>query len=149
MTENNREITSAASSPRFPNSVAHFANGLVRVNRKDIFQTHDFGVPIDADGENQEVLLLYDSKKALPSDKNIAHAAQFNEDIPLLSAADATANCDAMNVMFVKNPGSIRQCMAIVGGQYQGYHIQRWMRVVGEGPKGKIDPHVPLKIVGR
>lgn len=136
------------TKPRFPNSVSHFANGLVTINRKDMFDTYDFGVPINSGAENEDILMIYDSTRALPSDKDIAHAAQYSDDIPHVSAVDATANCETMNVMFVKNPGR-RQCMAIVGGQYQGYHIQRWMRLVGSGAHGKIDASVPLKQVSR
>ncbi|KAL7522983.1 hypothetical protein ACHAWX_007733 [Stephanocyclus meneghinianus] len=100
--------------------------------------------------QHENTLILYDSARALPSDESMRKAAQANEDIPEMDALDATANCDTMNVIFLKNPqGYIRQCVALVGGQYQGYHVQRWMRIVGEGPHGEWDETAPLHQVSR
>ena len=100
--------------------------------------------------ENHNTLILYDSTSALPSDVSMRKAAQANEDIPEMDALDATANCDTMNVVFLQNPQRhIRQCVALVGGQYQGYHVQRWMRIIGEGPHGELDASAPLHQVSR
>jgi len=105
---------------------------------------------MNGNAEKEEVLVLYDTKRALPSDEQIRHAAEYGGDIPKADAESSTANCDTMNVLFVKNPDShARQCVAIVGGQYQGYHVQRWMRLVGEGTKGKLDKSAPLRLTGR
>lgn len=138
-----------ATSRRFPTSMSHFASGLVRVNRKQMFDAYDFGVPMDSNAESQDILMLYDSKHALPSGEALARAAQSGGDIPLTDAQTATSNCDNLNVIFVKNPGGMRQCLAIVGGQYQSYHVQKWMRLVGHGAHGKLDRSAPLRITGR
>ena len=85
------------------------------------------------DAHNQNTLILYDSTSALPSDESMEKAAQSNDDIPEMDALDATVNCDTMNVLFVKNPVCVvQQCVALVGGQYQGYHIQCWMRRIAQ-----------------
>lgn len=135
---------------RFSKSLSHFANGLISVNRKDMFDKYDFGVPMEENAENEDVLMLYDSRDSLPSSKTLAVAAYFGGEIPHTDATDATSNCDVMSVIFVKNPSKeVRQCMAIVGGQYQGYHVQRWARIVGEGKFGKFDKDAPLRMSGR
>ena len=55
-----------------------------------------------------------------------------------------------MNLLFIKNPGGgLKQCYALVGGQYQGYHVQRWMRIEGEGAHGKVTSNAPLHQVSR
>ncbi len=150
------ECPSASSSnskfsKRFPESLSHFANGLISINRKDMFDKYDFGVPMDKNAENENILVLYDSKASLPSNNKLATAAEFNGDIPQADATTATSNCDVMSAIFVKNfePTEVRQCLAIVGGQYQGYHVQRWARLVGEGKYGTFDKNAPLRMSGR
>ena len=59
------------TSNRFPYSVSHFASGLARVGHQDLFEEHDFGVPLSDKADRQDVLILYDSKKSLPSDKYV------------------------------------------------------------------------------
>jgi hypothetical protein len=110
--------------------------------------TYDFGVPINQDSEGMDALILYNKLSALPSDNSIAEAARYTDPtkpLPLLSATTATENCDTMNVVLMNNPGNTRQCFALVGGQYQSYHIQRWIRrhdtVYGVGA---IDSKMPL-----
>ena len=107
---------------------------------------------MDTNADKQDILMLYDSKRSLPSDGRIAHSAEYGGDIAQLDAENATSNCDTMNVMFLKKPAQdqgARICTAIVGGQYQSYHIQKWMRVVGEGPHGKVSRDAPLRVTGR
>ena len=137
-------------SMRFPDSLSHFANGLISINRKDMFDKYDFGVPMNDNAENESVLMMYDTKAALPSINSLAAAAEYNVDIPQADAATATMNCDVMSTIFVKNfSNSVRQCLAIVGGQYQGYHVQRWARLVGEGRDGTFDRNAPLRMAGK
>jgi len=105
---------------------------------------------MSSNADKESTLILYQSAAALPSNETLKLAALYDGDIPHMNnALDATENCDQMNVLFIKTPNSLRQCTALVGGQYQGYHIQRWMRVVGEGEKGKTDPKAPLRHVSR
>lgn len=137
-------------SKRFPNTLNHFANGLISVNRKDMFEEYDFGVPMNGNAENEDILMLYDSREALPSVSSLAAAASFNGDIPQADATTATLNCDTISAIFVKNYSKkVRQCLAIVGGQYQGYHVQRWARIVGEGKHATFDRSAHLRMTGR
>jgi hypothetical protein len=115
--------------PPFSQSLSHFVKGLVRVNKGDLMQTYDLGVPIDADTEKLDALILYTKYNALPSDTNVHKAAQHEDPtqpLPFLSATAATENCDVMNVVLLGN--NHRECFALVGSQYQSNHIQRWMR---------------------
>ena len=137
------------SSKLFTESLSHFATGLVRVAKDDLMQTFDFGVPPTPNMEDKDVLILYNKKEALPSDKTVARAARLEEDvggIPFLTARTATENCDTMNVVLINNPGNVRQCMALVGGQYQSYHVQRWMR---RDKHGGLNPSFPLTLTSR
>mmetsp|Transcript_40233 Transcript_40233/g.85673 ORF Transcript_40233/g.85673 Transcript_40233/m.85673 type:complete len:648 (-) Transcript_40233:46-1989(-) len=134
----------------FPKSLSHFALGLVRVAKDDLMQTFDFGVPPNPNTEDMDALILYNKKEALPSDENVARAARYEDpskQLPHLSAKTATENCDTMNVVLIDNPGNTRQCFALVGGQYQSYHVQRWMR----RPEnyGQLDPKMSLKLTSR
>ncbi|KAL7543831.1 hypothetical protein ACHAWF_007465, partial [Thalassiosira exigua] len=145
----------------FSKSIQHFAQGLARVSKDDLMTTFDFGVPQTRVAENLDALILYNHRGALPSDENVAAAARYEDPskpLPLLSASQATENCDAMNVITIDSPGNKRQCYALIGGQYQGYNVQRWMRVppsraasiAGYGAgRGKPDPSLPLTHVSR
>ena len=140
---------SQGTTKRFDMQLNHFLTGAAAVNRQNLFDTYDFGVPISDFAANQNTLFLYDHH-ALPNDAKIRNAAGNNGEIPVIDAVQATENCDAMNVIFVKNPqNALRQCYALVGGQYQGYHVQRWMRIEGEGAHGKINKTTPLHQVSR
>ncbi|KAL7453075.1 hypothetical protein ACHAWC_004763 [Mediolabrus comicus] len=148
--DNNGSKTSQQSR-RFPKTMEKFANGIGRINKDKLDEFFDFGNPQNkGDGTGQEdALIIYHSKGALPEDKNVAHSVQFDDGngLPLLDPQTATQNCDAMNVVFTANPGNTRQCTALVGN-YESYHIQRWMRV--DTVKGTpIDPSLPLSLVSR
>lgn len=138
-------------SPLFSKSLSHFAQGLARVSKVDLMETYDFGVPMNADSEGLDALILYNKKEALPSNKDIARMARHEDPtkpLPLLSAETATENCDAMNVVLINNPGNTRQCFALVGGQYQSYHVQRWLRRPDRG-YGPLTANLSLKLSSR
>ncbi|KAL7524591.1 hypothetical protein ACHAWF_001008 [Thalassiosira exigua] len=129
-----------------PEKIAH---GLARVTKDDLMTTFDFGVPPNPEFKGNDAVVLYSKADALPSDEKIAAAAQsVRETPPHLSATQATENCDVMNVILMDNPGNARQCYALIGGQYQSYHVQRWMRRPDE-PGDKLDPNLPLKLSSR
>lgn len=107
----------AGTGPRFDRKLSHFAAGLARVNRAELFSAFDFGVPMDGNADAEDVLLLYDQTGALPSDPRIARDAQGEGAIPSATAAAATANCGIMNTMFIDKYPGMKQCLAIVGGQ--------------------------------
>ena len=141
---------SVVKSPRFDSTTNHFAAGLVSISRKHLFDAFDMGVPMSSNAEKENTLILYQSNEAIPNNITIQQASQYNGDIPVMTdALEATENCDQLNVLFTKTPHKLRQCTALVGGQYQGYHIQRWMRVVGSKEFGKFDPKSHLHHVSR
>ena len=135
----------------FSKTISHFAQGLVRVNKNDLMTTFDFGVPPNAattaDQENYDALILYNTQKSLPTDKKVAQYTDPTKPLPILSASAATENCDTMNVVLMDNPSNTRQCFALIGGQYESYHIQRWMRRPDH--IGKLDPTQSLKFTSR
>lgn len=133
---------------RFPDTVSQYMNGVVRINKDDFASKFDYGIPMDNGKlQNSEVLLFYTSPKALPASANDEETAKIEsgKGIPLLSVNQATENCDTMNVINLSNPGNTRQCLAVVGN-YEAYHMQRWMRAPLRGP---IDSSFPLRAVSR
>eukprot|EP00970_Alexandrium_tamarense_P000751 scaffold85_cov145-Alexandrium_tamarense.AAC.55 len=141
----------SSGSNLFTKSISHFATGLTRVSKDDLMNTFDFGVPPNPNTQDLDALILYNKKEALPSDETIAKQARYEDDnsvgLPFVSATTATENCDTMNVVLMNNPGDTRQCFALVGGQYQSYHVQRWMR---RNPKyGGLNVEYPLILTSR
>mmetsp|Transcript_1224 Transcript_1224/g.2043 ORF Transcript_1224/g.2043 Transcript_1224/m.2043 type:complete len:628 (-) Transcript_1224:58-1941(-) len=142
---------SKSEDRRFPRTMSKFANGIARVSKDKLDDYFDFGNPLSkGKGTGQEdALIIYHSAGARPKDESVAHSVTFNDGngIPLLEPQTATENCDSMNVVFTANPGNTRQCTALIGN-YESYHIQRWMRVdtVKSSP---IDSNLPLQLVSR
>ncbi len=133
----------------FSKSVSQYMNGVVRVPKDGFVKKYDYGSPMDAaTDKNSDVMIFYNSPKALPPDDTHKHMAQFSSGagIGLLEVDDATANCDTMNVINTNNPGNTRQCLAIVGN-YESYNVQRWMKVPMDG--GKLDKSLPMRAVSR
>ena len=75
------------------------------------------------DTQGLDALMIYNTEKAMPTGTNAN-----SQDLPLLSATKATENCETMNVVFTNNPGPSKQCLALIGSQYQSYHVHRYMR---------------------
>ena len=112
-----------------------FASGLHFVDRDDFAAAFDTGVPLDeTTKENDQVVVLYSDPKAFPKEKS-----------GVLSVEEATANCLEMHVVLTHTRQ--QQCIAIMG-QYESYHIQKYMRLTGERGD-KIDKNLPLKYVAR
>eukprot|EP00804_Cyclotella_cryptica_P023346 CCRYP_000494-RB/>CCRYP_000494-RB protein AED:0.30 eAED:0.30 QI:0/0.83/0.71/1/1/0.71/7/1970/421 len=138
-----------SETKRFPTSVERFATGIARVKKDDLDALFDFGNPMEkgAGTSDEDAIIIYNDRNALPSSNNsLAHAIEYNDGqgIPLTDPQTATENCDGMNVIFTGNPEHTAQCTALIGN-YESYHIQRWMRTDG----GKIDHHLPLTHVSR
>jgi len=134
------------TASRFPSNVEDIAKGISRMDRDDFAQTFDMGVPLDQSSpKNSEVLLLYSSQEALPDDPFASKEASSMTTVPLLSAQDATANCDFLNVVLTDHSGRRRQCIALFG-QYEAFHVQKWMRLP---QSGNLDATVPLRLVNR
>jgi len=103
-----------------------------------------------ANDKNAQVLLLYNNPKALPTKEAHAHAVQYDigSGVGELDVDTATENCDTMNVINTENPGNTRQCLAIVGN-YESYHVQRWMRILEGSNGGALNKKEPLRAVSR
>jgi hypothetical protein len=140
------QLSDAASPPHLTSSnlehvfdqkhTGKFASGMHFVDRDDFAKVFDTGVPLDDSKEgNDRVVLLYSDSEAFPATKRKT---------PLLSAEEATSNC--LNLHLVLTHDRKQQCIAIMG-QYESFHIHKYMRVDGE--KGKIDPDLPLKYTDR
>jgi len=111
----------------WPESMRSLFVGAARVSRDDFMGMFDVGVPLDASmAQNEEVLLLY-GPGSVPTE------APFDNDdgasaIPLIrSATQATQRCSAVKQVLVQpnEPGS---CFAVVG-QWESYHVHKWLRV--------------------
>jgi hypothetical protein len=133
---------------RFPDTVSQYMAGAVRIEKDDFITKFDYGIPMDkGKSHNSEVLLFYNTPKSLPSKDSIQKVAQMEtgHGLELLPVDQATQNCDTMNIINLSNPGNTRQCLAVVGN-YESYHMQRWMRVPERGP---IDASKPFRAVSR
>ena len=132
---------------RIPASMKGVADGIARTSKEDFVKLYDFGVPYDRPhADMADVLLLYQTEHALPDKMKDEIVWDKGDEVPFLSAADATKNCQQMNVMLTKLPDSNPQCIAIMAN-YQSYHIQRWMKLPESS--GGLDSNLPLRIVSR
>mmetsp|Transcript_26824 Transcript_26824/g.61236 ORF Transcript_26824/g.61236 Transcript_26824/m.61236 type:complete len:659 (+) Transcript_26824:249-2225(+) len=146
-----RKTSDSSSYHLLPKSLRHFVNGIVRVSKEDFMDTFDQGVPPNPLTEGFEALIIYNKKEALPSDDAVRKRAQGegnpSQGLPVLSANEATENCDTMNIVLTNNPSNTNQCLALVGSQYQSYHIDRWMR--RKLKHGPLDAKEPLRLSTR
>lgn len=147
--EKDRPRSNRETKPRFGKDMGRFAHGLAKTSKKEFLELYDYGLPESYhDDGNGEVLILYNAANALPLNQERANAARNDEGIgvPLMTAHEATENCETMNVVNTQAPGNTKQCTAVVGN-YESYFVQRWMRMPEKG--GKLDSTAPLRIVGR
>ena len=140
---------------RFPKTISKMATGASLITKNDFLSEFDYGIPKppskrddESDPGKDDVLILYGTEKALPdASAGMVYTDENINELPHLSAQDATKNCGGLNVIFTESHGDIHQCIAVVGN-YESYHIQRWLRI---NPKGgaKIDTTRALTPVGR
>ena len=153
---NNKKDDNNDKQRRFSKTISKIASGASLISKNDFLQNFDYGIPKppskrehESDPGKDDVLVLYGTTKAMPDNNlGIEYATDIeNGDIPHMSASDATKNCGGLNVIFSESHGDIQQCIAIVGN-YESYHIQRWLRI---NPKGssRLDNKLPLAPVGR
>ena len=141
--------SSAKDGPRFPSSISAFATGMAVLDRKEFAEKFDTGVPLDKERDNNnKVLLMYSQASSLPKNRTLAHdARKLNEPIPHPTDIEAaTANCDFMSVILTDFSGKRAQCIAIMG-QYEAYHIQKFMRLDDFG--NPLNSELPLRYVNR
>jgi len=144
--QQHRAVAPDDTAPRFPPTVPLV--GLAVTDRDDFMAQFDTGVPRDpSTADNSQVLLLYQSEAALPShDAYASQEATHLTTVPFLEdSVQATANCDYLKVILTDHNPQRRQCMAIVG-QYEAFHIQKFMRLPQHG---KLDSTLPLRYVNR
>jgi hypothetical protein len=145
--QNQVHTTEEEGTLRIPqNGLGKIVTGMGRVSRDEFANKFDMGVPLDTSSSgNSEVLLFYNRKDALPSNPFEAQQAMTSREVPLFnSVEEATENCDNLHVILT-DPSRTRQCVALMG-QYESFHIQKWMRLPEDG---KLDPKVPLRLVNR
>ena len=128
-----------------PNTVGRFASGMSRVNRDQFATKFDMGVPLDKSSKgNQDVLILYGGNAGPQNPFDNASAKDTGE-VPLLDSVDqAVENCDHLHVILTATDRA-KQCIAVMG-QYEAFHIQKFMRLPESGP---VSSKAPLKIVNR
>lgn len=141
-----QKVNNDDTASRFPVGVRDFMVGLSVVDRDAFAAAFNLGVPLDESGvQNQEVMILYQSRAALPNDAFAATEAVSQTAIPAISSVDeAVANCDYLNLILTDHtPKERRQCTALMG-QYEAFHIQKYMRLPVEKPtvadESDIDP---------
>jgi hypothetical protein len=121
--------------------------GAARINRDDFMKQFNIGVPVDATTPgNQEALILYHHPKSI-SNVSSQDIVRNSGTMPLLSVQDATINCDTLKIILTE-PNRPRQCTAIVG-QWESYHIHKYMRLPPDNVRTGIDGKLPLRAVAR
>eukprot|EP00980_Cylindrotheca_fusiformis_P015152 scaffold4183_cov137-Cylindrotheca_fusiformis.AAC.15 len=137
-------------APRIPKeTMGRVVTGMGRLGRDRFAAKFEMGVPLDQSVQgNNEILILYNHDDALPSNPYDAHAAKFSRQVPLFDSVDeATENCDNLHVILTDHSRR-SQCLAIMG-QYESYHIQKWMRLPEQGVGRGLNRAYPLRLVSR
>eukprot|EP00536_Pseudo-nitzschia_multiseries_P004549 jgi/Psemu1/188355/e_gw1.76.92.1 len=144
---NNNCQTEAFRADAFPEDhTGSFASGMEFVDRVEFAETYDTGVPLDESKTgNDQVMILYSDPSAFPS--NSKKDDSESESSRPISVTDATANCHNLHVVLTQAPRK-NQCIAIMG-QYESYHLQKFMRVDTNATRGAVDKSLPLTYVSR
>jgi len=126
----------------------NFAQGFGFVDRNEFASHIDAGMPMDQSGHgNDHVFMLYSDGSAMP-DSNATKVMHPNgwEGV---SAEDATKNCRNLHVVY-SDEGRRQQCIAIVG-QYESFHVQKFMRMADSEKQSErvVDMNLPLRFVNR
>ncbi|CAB9522374.1 Nucleotide-diphospho-sugar transferase [Seminavis robusta] len=137
-------------SSLFPRETKSFVSAMSLVDRDEFARLFDAGVPLDYSSKTNSKVLLLHGKQAWPPQRNASSMIPVIENVQ-----DAVKNCNYVNVVLTQ-PNRKNQCIAIMG-QYNSYHIHRFMR--GGEPKttaqqrrgvvAPIDPTAPLELVRR
>ena len=102
--------TVESTSVEIPPTVERYIAGVARISKLDFVKTFDVGVPLETPkgGGDEDALIFYTRKKAMPKKKILPGS------IDLLSAEDATVNCDEMRIVFAHRGQDRDQCMVLV-----------------------------------
>jgi hypothetical protein len=135
------DLAHAKEKPLIPSPLQRLFSGMARVSRDDFFQQYDTSVPQDETiAGNENVLLLYSNRNALPPNHD-------GTGIPLLSIESATQHCNTLKIVMTQ-PDSRNECLALVG-QWESYHVQKFMRLPNDNVKGSVSESNPLRHVSR
>ena len=122
-----------------------FANGIVKVSKDEFMDNFDYGVPRDHNEVGmKDAFIIYNTPRALPNGDLQRKAVYTTGPIPSATVEEATANCDAMNVVYTMSNRHKNQCLVILKN-YEAYHIQKWLRISGH----QVDLNNPLVPVSR
>ena len=147
--------------PRFDESTG-YAHGMVRMDKSEFVSVFDYGTPTDGVPNNEgshDVLLLYNTKAALPNNPDLANAAQHyststmsgnngggkeeknkhggrGEDaVPMMDVGNATENCAYLTVATVPSLTTLEKKNKGFGQcmaiirNYDNWHLQKWVRI--------------------
>lgn len=128
----------AVNAATLPKSLSSLVVGFGRVDRNKFFKKFDIGYGMDKPHKgNEEVLILYQSKKSLPRKYSTASNGNGGVIAPLQhDVGEATRGCDVMKVVMTdprpKTPKSNKardhkQCIAIVGN-WESSHVHKYTR---------------------
>lgn len=120
--------------------------GMARITRDEFAKRFDIGVPLDETHlGNEDVLMMYGPNAG--ANTSWWNQQQNGNVIPLLEVEDATMNCDTVKIILTE-PRRPRQCLAIMG-QWESYHIHKFMRLPPDTVKTGLDMTLPLRSVSR
>lgn len=148
----------------FPDTTREFVEGILSVSNKEFLHNpnYDFGVPFKSASEHSDALILYNTKRSIPTSDKILHDAAIHGEkdtghIAQTSMSTALENCDAMNVIFLpygytQTRPSMNDCYTIMGN-LESYHINRYFRMPDFETTNKhereLKPSHPLRHFGR
>lgn len=136
-----------SKQPLFPKRMEKLFAGAARMDRDKFMDKFDVGVPKDKTVEgNEDVLILYHHPKSVTNVTRQANRAA-RESLPSFSVDDATIKCHTLKVVLTEanRPG---HCMAIVG-QWESYHIHKYMRVQDDLSRTPVSLEHPFRSVAR
>lgn len=150
--------TKGARTHLFTNkNTGNFVSGMEFADREE-FAAKFLGIPFDkSEFGNNQVVILYSDESAFPDGRE-SNSNIYGHDgnIPI---NDATKNCNNLHVVLTQEDRK-KQCVAIVG-QYESFHIQKFMRVPLENDGidkesydeasrvGPVNSSLPLRFVNR
>ena len=120
-----------------------FVIEMSTVSQSDFLKKFEYGTtprPV-SNAESSEALILYNTHNSIPD------ALKNKGATPKLQIEEATKNCETLNVIFQHPKVGSRQCLAILGN-YESYHIQKWMRLTEGRNRGEASKS-EFKAVGR
>ena len=124
--------------PLLPKATKAFVTGMSLVDRKEFQYEFDMGVPLFGRSEFNDQVLLLHAKSAMPANSS---TTQINH----LTVQEATKKCNYLSVVLTQ-PDRHDQCIAIMG-QYNSYHVHKFMRAPTNKNPAKINASLLLSYV--